>query len=301
MTDQVVSLGPTGNLSGVVTYPEGNRATEWGAVLLNAGTVHRVGPNRLYVQVARALAPLDFSVLRFDFSSIGESPGRDDQVPFERRGVEEVRQAMDWLASHQGCRKFLLMGLCSGAEIAFKTACQDPRVAAGVLLNAPRYHTEPSPEVLAQVARNFEANYYWRAARFDRQRWIKLLKGRVNFTAIARGVWSKLHSVLARNGNGTTAAPDVMAFEELLRRDVRLLLLFSEGDWGFDYLQTVLGKHVEEWRDRSNPTLEVVPRSDHMLTPLVSQQRALRVIVEWARDMANSGFLASSASLVYGD
>ena len=41
---------------------------------------------------------------------------------------------MRWLADQHGCRRFALLGMCAGAEIAFKTACQDPRVGAVVLI-----------------------------------------------------------------------------------------------------------------------------------------------------------------------
>ena len=50
-------------------------------VLLNAGIVHRVGPNRMHVLLARALAAAGIPSLRFDMSGIGDSPeptGGDD-------------------------------------------------------------------------------------------------------------------------------------------------------------------------------------------------------------------------------
>ena len=42
-------------------------------VLLNAGIIHRIGPNRLYVQLARRLASRGHAVLRFDLAGIGDS------------------------------------------------------------------------------------------------------------------------------------------------------------------------------------------------------------------------------------
>jgi hypothetical protein len=78
------------------------------------------------------------------------------------------------------------------------------------------------------------------------------------------------------------------------------LLLLSEGDWGLDYLQVLLGEHLEQWRGSANPNVEVLTRTDHTFTSLVSQQRALRLIVEWTRDLARNGILASVVSFVYG-
>lgn len=289
MIEAVVGFGPHAALSGVLTLPVARRVAEWGVLLLNAGVLHRVGPNRLYVRLARALAPLGFAALRFDFSGVGDSPARSDNPFFESRAVEEVKHAMDWLAHDQGCTRFLLMGLCSGAEVAFKTACQDPRVAAAALINAPRYHSEPGPELTARVARSQEAGYYWRSAWFDRRRWRKFLSARADYAAIIRAIGHKLRESLWRTrGQAPLENPDVAAFADLLRRDTRLLLLFSEGDWGFHYLQTVFATHMDQWRASGNPRLEIVGRSDHTLTPVATQQRALDLMVEWARQLVSA-------------
>ena len=62
--------------------------------------VHRVGPNRLY-RPARAeeeLASAGHVVMRFDFSGRGDSDVRTDGMSFLASTVEEVRDAMDYLA-----------------------------------------------------------------------------------------------------------------------------------------------------------------------------------------------------------
>jgi alpha/beta superfamily hydrolase len=168
MMEEAVSFGPAGALQGVVTLPKGDDKTEWGVVLLNAGVVHRVGPNRLYVQLARSLAPHDFTTLRFDFSNVGDSPGREDNVPFERRAVEEVRHAMDWLSNEHGCRKFALMGVCSGAEVA-------PRPPA-IRGSGPPWQCAPTTLEGADASRRAHLTRPTLLGAASRQRWLKLLK-----------------------------------------------------------------------------------------------------------------------------
>src|SRR5207302_190015 len=83
VNEQAVFLGQTNTLVGVVTDPgqPHGELPHTAFVFLNAGLVHHVGPNRLYVTAARRLAALGFVGLRFDFSGIGDSPVRADHLP----------------------------------------------------------------------------------------------------------------------------------------------------------------------------------------------------------------------------
>jgi alpha/beta superfamily hydrolase len=69
-----VLFGRTRSLVGIITDPpEAERDPQRPAIVcLNAGIIHRVGPHRLYVKMARTLAAMGFVVLRFDFSGIGD-------------------------------------------------------------------------------------------------------------------------------------------------------------------------------------------------------------------------------------
>ncbi len=75
MKEEALRFGPNGSLIGIVTDPsEEERGKNLPAfLLLNAGHLHRVGPNRHYVSIARKLSAMGFTVLRFDFSGIGDS------------------------------------------------------------------------------------------------------------------------------------------------------------------------------------------------------------------------------------
>ena len=90
VTEQTFLFGDAKSLVGIVTDPAtGNgRAERPAALLLNAGLTYRVGPNRLYVKIARALASQGLVTLRFDLSGIGDSRARDDDVPLEQRAID---------------------------------------------------------------------------------------------------------------------------------------------------------------------------------------------------------------------
>jgi hypothetical protein len=139
--EKTIRFGKSTPLLGVLTEPPaGTPANGRGVVLLNAGLLHRVGPSRLHVQVARRMASQGFQALRFDFSGIGDSDARRDGLAFEQSAVLEVQEAMDYLTG-KGVQDFTLWGLCSGADAAFLTAVADARVGGVVQLDGWVYRT----------------------------------------------------------------------------------------------------------------------------------------------------------------
>jgi len=165
MSEEVLLFGRTRALVGIITDPPhaARRKPLPAVILVNAGLVHRVGPNRLYVKLARSLAALGCVVLRFDLSGIGDSTVRDDHLPFDKSAVSETREAMDALSTARGVEYFLLSGLCSGALIALTTAYGDPRVVGVMPINAQRHHiASVGEEESADYIRNdTAARSYW--------------------------------------------------------------------------------------------------------------------------------------------
>src|SRR6185295_20136065 len=99
-------------LVGIVTDPPGfvpsrSAGGPLGAILLNAGVIHRVGPSRLYVYLARELAALGCVAARFDHSGIGDSTVRRDGSSFEESSLVEAREAMDALQESRGVERFV--------------------------------------------------------------------------------------------------------------------------------------------------------------------------------------------------
>jgi pimeloyl-ACP methyl ester carboxylesterase len=99
-------------------------------VLLNAGLVHRVGPFRLYVPLARALAAAGFTVVRFDQPGVGDAPNKDDP---DEAGV--VSRIFTELAAYVQNNEFIVGGLCAAADLAWRVAHQDKRVRGLLLLD----------------------------------------------------------------------------------------------------------------------------------------------------------------------
>jgi alpha-beta hydrolase superfamily lysophospholipase len=99
MRESAAVFGSAGSLVGIVSEPSDGpgRAGLPGVIFLNSGVIHRVGPNRMYVRMARDLARQGFVAFRFDLSGVGDSPARGAGSTIEGRWVDETREAMDHL------------------------------------------------------------------------------------------------------------------------------------------------------------------------------------------------------------
>src|SRR5262245_3370773 len=139
MQEHASVFGKTSPLFGVITDPVRGGASpaekRSAVILLNAGVIHRVGPSRLYVALARSMAAQGWTAVRFDHSGIGDSPARRDGLPFEQSAIVEAREVMDSLQRERGIDRFVLVGLCSGAVTAFEVAETDDRVTGAALIN----------------------------------------------------------------------------------------------------------------------------------------------------------------------
>ncbi|MBM3523063.1 MAG: alpha/beta hydrolase, partial [Alphaproteobacteria bacterium] len=116
--EEPLVLGAHGNLIGILATPDG-AAADLAVILLNAGLIHHVGPGRLYVDIARRFADGGVATLRMDFSGVGDSLPRPDNLPVLELAAREPCEAMDALA-RRGYRRFVMLGICSGAYAAFK-------------------------------------------------------------------------------------------------------------------------------------------------------------------------------------
>jgi pimeloyl-ACP methyl ester carboxylesterase len=139
MKERAVRLGKEQNLVAILSEPEIESRDAPTVVLLNAGLVHRVGPNRLNVDIARQLAAKGFKCARFDMSGIGDSDRPDEGRPFAEQSLADVGQVLDDLSEQLGARSFMLIGLCTGAYNALAAAEADQRVSGCVLIDGHAY------------------------------------------------------------------------------------------------------------------------------------------------------------------
>ncbi len=271
--EQAVIVGRTQSLFGMLTLPDGTlRAHQPTIVIVNTGIVHRVGHHRMYVTMARQLARAGHAVLRFDLSGIGDSHRRADGMSPNHAALEDMRETLDWLAAKTGSNKFVIVGLCSGSEIALRYGHLDRRVVGLVLLD---------PEV-PPTAR-FYLNYI-RERIYRIRSWLTFVKGRGR-------IWQELASLIStassRDQDPTErhSASDLeQHYRASLAHGLQLFVALTGGDlaWRQNYREQLLDAFPSvPFED--NLRLEHFPNSDHTLTPPEDRSRLNGMIEEWLR------------------
>lgn len=270
MTEQGVLFSAQSLVGVLTTVDEDVDASRPIVVFLNAGMVHRVGPNRLHVRLARELARLGFASLRFDLSGIGDSPARVDGASLHDAGLRDVYDALDFVASEHEGSTFVLVGLCSGADLAFRAALADERVVGGVLIDGFPYHTFRSR--LHRRARQ----YAW---QFRGRNWRKLLG--TNSPVLRR----LRRSPKAVPPPSTLRQRDVPSKDEanaglhaLTNRGVRLLVL-NTPDRDYSYRR----HFADTFPNLRSQRIKVAffSDADHTFTLRANQDLLIRTITEW--------------------
>ncbi|MET0935693.1 MAG: dienelactone hydrolase family protein, partial [Luteibacter sp.] len=140
MREEAHRFGRGNHLVGIAGVPEGAHG-ETGVIVLNAGLVHRIGPFRLHVELTRQLNGSGYPTLRFDMSTLGDSGATGGGMTRAQQVCADLSDAMALLKARAGCERFVLVGLCSGAQNAHVVAATDPRVSGAVFLDGYAYRT----------------------------------------------------------------------------------------------------------------------------------------------------------------
>jgi pimeloyl-ACP methyl ester carboxylesterase len=294
--ERYVHFGAGRRLFGIVTEPVGDAVSSDrpAIVFLNVGANHRVGPNRMYVSMARDLAAHGYYCLRFDVGGLGDSkiaPGAQENRLYSKDSVVDVKAAMTLLGETHHVRRFVLVGLCSGAYLAFHTCVEDQRVVGQVLLNPQTFEWKDGDSLELSTRSSFNSTRYYVRSLLNPVVWRRALRGEVQLGAIARVLRERfvartvagIQSIAARARSEPEPFTEVArAFRTMSDRGVESLLIFSFDDGGLDMIEKHLGSEARKMRGRENFRLAIVEHADHTFTPVGSQLTVRALIV---RDM----------------
>jgi len=290
MRERTVRFGKSAVLEGVLTEPTTPRLGAPAILMLNPGILHRVGACRFHVHAARALAAAGATVLRFDFSGIGDSDTRKDSLSFEDAAALETREAMDYLAELRGATSFVLLGLCSGADMAHIVARQDTRVVGLAMLDAWSYRTP----------KHFVKRFAPRIV--DPSAWVHSIKVRLP---------SGARPVQAVGGDDEEVAFEVPRYirvfppKEQVEKDLRDFVARRMQLW-FAFSASDVFNYREQYREAFAGVsfgalldVEYLAGANHIFTRLVDQQYLIRQLDAWYRVKFTTGDGPPTAAAVH--
>ena len=260
-----------------------------GLLVLNSGSVHAIGPNRLWVTLGRRWALRGMTMLRIDVSGIGDSPprpGAEFNVVYSPHAADDIAAALRFLAAQPGVTECHLMGLCSGAYHAFKAAVAGQTVASALMIN-PLTFFWTDGDRLSDV-KDYEilesASKYLTKLLTD-EPWRKLVRGQLDVGLICRVLLRRLWMQLTPLLSEAARRLRIPMTQDLARElgaaaghGIELRFVFAAGAPGFAMLRQQSGGAIARLQARHAATLDFLGGADHTFTRLEARERLIQVL-----------------------
>jgi hypothetical protein len=274
VNEVTVAFGAEQHLVGTLALP----TQAPGAVaflLLNAGVIHRIGPHRIGVKLARRLAAVGIASLRFDFSGQGDSRSPRAAAPYDRQAVKDIRSAIDHVQRLTGIRHFVIAGICSGADHGFVAAQEDARVVGLWMMDGYTYTTARTR--MRYYRRRLEEGFA--AASWIGRRLRALPAGIARAVARTR---DEQRGTIAWGRTTPTREAYAAMMQSLVDRGVNVFVMYS-GTFLARY------SYAEQYRDCFGEyrfvdavRCDFAPQIDHTVISLAAQQELIATLCEWA-------------------
>lgn len=278
MNEAAKLFGPDGNLLGILASPPDAAPASLACLLLNVGVTHRVGPRRLNVKWARHLALRGVPSLRFDLSGIGDSPAASSRVNFREQAILDMRSALDFVEKTTGIRRFVVLGVCSGAANGYWLAVKDARVVGLLMFDGFTF-----PTWKTQLVHDWQ--------RLHTTPWKTVLRkgfGRVGRLLGAPAAAAPESSIFNTVSDLSTPSRDqfAAAMESLVARGVSVYMIYSGS-------LLLYHNYHGQLRDafRNAPFLgrvryDYMPDVDHIATSLEAQKKLTAAVCDWVAGLA---------------
>jgi alpha-beta hydrolase superfamily lysophospholipase len=267
------AVQPGDHVFAIAAHPPGPASRA--LVLLNAGAVGHVGPNRLYVALSRRLAAAGMLALRCDIGGIADSAAREgerENVVYHRHALEDVASAVQYARS-AGATDVVVAGICSGGYHALRAALAGHPIDAIVVINPLTFHYVPGAPLDVAAFRIIGDAARYRRSMMQGASWRKLLRGKVKLSRIATVV---LYRARSRTGSALRNALRNMRvslqgdlgseLQRLAERCVAIDFIFADGDPGSMMLADQGGAVVTRLERTGKLATQIVDGADHTFT-----------------------------------
>ena len=278
-----------GTLFGLLTTPISAEKSAKGILLVNSGSVHNIGPNRLWVRLARSWAARGMTVLRLDLSGIGDSPprpGSAGNVVYSAEAGADIDAAIRYMREQLGMTDCRMLGLCSGAYHSFKAAVNGVPFTLAVLINPLTFFWDIG-KPLNDGIKDYEVvsqSSAYRKQIFSLEPWSKLLRGQLDIPYLFTFAQRRVQTLLS---------PFMLAMAHLLRISMKQDLarelvvasrtsvqhfVFASKEPGIELLKSQGKRSLDRLVLQSRVTVNFIPDADHTFTRLEARDRLVKLL-----------------------
>lgn len=289
------------DLFGIVSEPANGAPPELPVVvLLNAGAAYRIGPGRMTTEMAREFSSMGFRCLRLDVCGLGDSvtddPARENDS-YSSTAFRDVQIALQQLRDRFGSRRFVLMGLCSGAYVAFQSAAQfaDPGLIESILINPLTFYWSDGMSLETAPTTELIREHYYLTSALQPAKWLKLLSGRshIGIGGALRLVGRRMRfnrrsrhvTAVEDCGAGQTNGPSHPLTNDLtgdLRRIAasgrHLSMYFSTTDPGYSILTSQAGRQTRRMIRNGQLKTTFIENADHTFSRQVARRKLIQAM-----------------------
>jgi len=225
------------------------------------------------VAMSRSFARAGYTVLRFDFSGIGDSEPGNDGLPPVESCLADLKDAIDWLERDRKSSRVILIGLCSGADHAILYGHTDPRVAALVLMDpsipaTARYYIQ-------YIGRRLLRYRYWGSVLTARGRILSMWIQQLLYAL--RPSW-KSRQITLQNLRFHNYLQE--CYRNAVDRGIQMLAVFTGDSMRQTYPQQMIDAFPKV-AFGSQLKLELFPGSDHTFSRESDRTKLSQLILDW--------------------
>jgi pimeloyl-ACP methyl ester carboxylesterase len=276
--ERAVLLGPH-HLFGIETVADdvGSKPT---ILFLNPGVNDHVGPARVWVVLARALAANGFRTVRFDFSGLGASAfraGADTRTSFTLTAIQDMADAQRAISPDDPAQ-VVLVGLCSGCDHGSEAALSTG--ARGVVMINPSFRSVRMESDSGGGGGDIQAE---RQGDQGSRAWVKRIPGRAALWELVRRapdpVWTLINRFVIENPPAGTARQMRDAGTDLFVVSDEYEAWVLQRGARRELARAATKEGVREGRE-ARIRIEVIPGMDHSLFFHEGRDKALSLVVE---------------------
>lgn len=270
-----MSVGEPIPLVGILSEPETLNKEKPLVLILNSGVMHHIGTCRISVKLARALAIAGYASMRFDYSGIGDSEQRRGGLSFLESAPTESAEVMDFIQKRRGIKKFIIYGLCSGADAAYETARVDKRVVGICQIDGYCYKTW-SWYLLHYKKRILKLNVW---LNFIKRKLMNQPNSHISIDDIdseyiEKASYIREFPVRSEYANG---------LRTLVNNSVKIFCIFTDGQSHIINHASQYKESLKEVAFKNYLRVDYIPEAEHIITEPDCQKDIVQRIVQWVK------------------